>query len=306
MTPVTDTTSPPDAAGADAQRDARLGAARVLPTHGDAAGSGQGESREAATGKEAPGGERARRIRAMFSAIAHAYDFNNHLLSGGTDIAWRRRVVREALRGFEGAARVRVLDCCTGTGDLAIAFAKKLGARGEVTGGDFTEAMLDIARTKAAPRTVDHGNDSPATTDLPRVDFLQADSMALPFEDDAFDLATVAFGIRNVAEPAVGLREMARVVRPGGRVVVLEFTQPPNRLFRRVYYWYFFRLLPWLGGLFSGRRDAYGYLAQSVVEFDTVESLADKMRAAGLTDIRWHRLTFGIAAIHLGEKGARE
>lgn len=304
-----------------------LGAARLLapdaplapaetPTTGSHAHThdgGAGLADDASNATPAPpGGERARRIRAMFAAIAPAYDLNNHLLSAGTDIVWRRRVVTAALHGLlpdtpaPGAAPappLRVLDVCTGTGDLALAFARRLGPRGEVTGADFTEAMLEIARRKAAPPpAAPPPAAAPAPPPRPLVDFVLGDAMRLPFPDAAFDVATVAFGIRNVADPAAGLAEMARVVRPGGRVVVLEFSQPPRRWFRRLYYWYFFKVLPRLGGWISGRTDAYGYLAQSVVEFDSVEALADKMRAAGLASVRWTRLTMGIAAIHVGEK----
>jgi demethylmenaquinone methyltransferase/2-methoxy-6-polyprenyl-1,4-benzoquinol methylase len=267
--------SPASARGAQ-DAPAGLGAARLLPS----------------AEEEVPlvsGGEKARRVRSMFADIAPAYDFNNHFLSGGVDILWRRATVKMALKGLEGR-RERVLDVCAGTGDLTFAFRKALGPKAEAIGCDFAVPMLEIAaRKEGAPAGEVAG-------------FSTADAQRLPFASDAFDVASVAFGIRNVADPIAALAEMARTIRPGGRVVVLEFTQPPGRLFRTVYYFYFFRVLPWLGGLFSRRRDAYAYLAQSVTEFDTCESLADKMRAAGLENVRFKRLTLGIAAIHVGEK----
>jgi len=254
-----------------------LGAATILRADGPIAPA------------EQPGGERARRIQRMFADIAHAYDFNNHFLSLNIDRAWRNRAVRMALEDREEET-FSVLDCCTGTGDLALALARGLHGQAQVVGADFTAPML--LRGRAKQRRPDE------------VHWVNGDSMRLPFADDTFDLATVAFGIRNVADLHQGLSEMVRVVRPGGRVLVLEFTPLRNRFVRWAFDLYFNKVLAWVSGLIARRVDAYRYLAESVEAFPDCDALKAALERAGLGGVRYRRLTFGIAAIHVGEKPA--
>ncbi len=221
-------------------------------------------------------------IQRMFAEVAPGYDRANRVLSFGIDVRWRKATVRTvAVRQGE-----RGLDVCAGTGDLSLAL-HAAGAR--VLGADFCAPMLLRAHAKAA-----------AIPAAPR--FLAADAMALPFADRSFDFATVAFGIRNVSDPRVALREMARVVRPGGRVVVLEFTRPRVPLLGAAYRFYFRRILPALGALVSGARNgAYRYLHDSVAAFPEREQFVAVMRDAGLAEPRFTLLTGGIAAIYRGE-----
>lgn len=228
------------------------------------------------------------RVRKMFGEIAPSYDRMNHLLSMQVDRYWRWRTVR-MLRPRAGEP---ILDCCTGTGDLAIAFLKATGGQNEIVGSDFCRPMLDIAdQKKAAIPHADH------------LTFVEADAQNLPFEDDYFGTVSVAFGLRNVADTDRGLAEMTRVCRPGGKVAVLEFSMPswqPMRLFYGLYFRY---VLPRVGQLLARNNSAaYEYLPQSVGEFPQGEALASKMRKAGLSSVRWHTLTFGIATLYIGEK----
>ena len=219
------------------------------------------------------------RIRTMFASISSRYDRANTILSGGVHHLWRRRAVK--------AARVnagdRVLDCATGTGDLAIAF-QKAGAR--VTGTDFVPEMLELARLKTNA-----------------VEFEVADVTRLQYDDATFDAASISFGIRNVAEPRKGIAEMARVVKPGGRVIVLEFGQPRNRLFAALYDVYTRHVLPRLGGLVTGKRDAYEYLQTSAGRFPCGDDFVQLMReSADFASIEYVPLTFGIAYLYRGVK----
>lgn len=229
----------------------------------------------------------------MFGEISPRYDFLNHFLSGGTDWYWRWRTVRAA----PPIGEAPILDVCTGTGDLALAYWKKGAGRIPVVGADFTEEMLVIADRKAAsPRAAGKANG---------VDFvfLQADTQALPFPDATFQIVSVAFGLRNVTDTARGLREMIRVCRPGGRVVVLEFSLPENRLLRAVYSWYFTNVLPRIGQLLSrNRQEAYRYLPNSVSEFPYGERLAQQMRDCGLSTVTFMPLTLGIATLYIGTR----
>lgn len=224
------------------------------------------------------------RIRAMFGSIARRYDRANTILSGGIHHLWRRKIVR-----WSGARPGdRVLDCATGTGDLAIAFAKVVGPAGDVVGTDFSPEMLAPAPRKAERDGV-------------RVMFETADVTALPYADASFDVASIAFGIRNVADRVGGLREMARVVRPGGRVVVLEFGQPENVLLRPLFNLYSRRFLPWIGGVLTGNREAYAYLERSAGEFPCREAFLDLMRETGLLgELEWRAYTGGIAYAYRG------
>ena len=217
-------------------------------------------------------------IQAMFAAIAPRYDLLNHLLSLNVDQRWRRRAVRLA------QPRGPVLDVCTGTGDLAAAFAGETGR--SVVGVDFCEPMLR------------HGTDKKRCA---RVRFVRGDALALPLPDDAFDVVSVAFGIRNVADLDRGLRELVRVARPGGRIAILEFTRPKTPVIGPLYEFYFGKVLPFLGNLISRSR-AYTYLNRSVLDWASEEELASRLAAAGCPEVRVHPLTFGIAAVHIGSK----
>lgn len=230
----------------------------------------------------------AHRIKHLFSAIARYYDFLNSLLSLKRDKMWRR----ETVKASDVELTSKVLDVCSGTGELALAYADKIAAEGFVIGSDFCFEMLVIADRKVARRH--HG--APAS-------FLTADTLMLPFLDNTFDVVSVGFGIRNVSDLEMGIREMVRVAAPGGRVVILEFTQPVNPLFRSLYYFYFTKILPFVGNLISGSKDdAYGYLPRSVMKFPNCDALKAVMEQCGLTDVRFYRKTFGIVAIHVGKK----
>jgi demethylmenaquinone methyltransferase / 2-methoxy-6-polyprenyl-1,4-benzoquinol methylase len=218
-------------------------------------------------------------VRAMFDRIARVYDLMNSVMTVGLHHRWRERAAdRAALRPGD-----RVLDVATGTGDLAIELRRRVGDAGEVVGSDFSEGMLELAREK--------------TSD---VRFEQANALELPYEDGEFDAATVGFGARNFSDLARGLAEMARVVRPGGRVVVLEITtpeRPPLSLFFRLW---FDRLVPMLGRA-AGDPEAYSYLPDSVRRFPNARGLAAAMTAVGLVRVRWVITAGGIIAIHSGE-----
>jgi demethylmenaquinone methyltransferase/2-methoxy-6-polyprenyl-1,4-benzoquinol methylase len=244
----------------------------------------QAEERSA---REAAGGSRDKRayVRAMFSDIAPRYDLLNHLLSFNVDGRWRRKAIR-ALE-WERAPSGLYLDLCAGTLDVAAELAKRPGFAGRVIGADFAEPMLRAGRDKVRNRPV-HA--------------VTADALSLPLPDASCAGAIVAFGVRNLADLDAGLREVARVVAPGGRYVILEFTTPPSALVRAGYHLYFHHVLPRIGGLISGNRGAYRYLPESVAHFPAAAELAGRMRIAGFRDVRWESLTFGIAAIHVGTK----
>ena len=211
----------------------------------------------------------------MFDRIAGVYDVMNRVMTAGLDQRWRRRAVELAQIG-PGS---RALDVATGTGDLAIAL-RDAGA--EVVGSDFSEEMMDRARLKA-----------------PDIRFEWADALALPYDDDSFDAATVGFGARNFSDLGKGLAEMVRVVRPGGRVVVLEITTPQKPPLSTFYSFWFDRVVPALGRL-AGDPDAYSYLPNSVKRFPDPHTLAGELATAGLEDIRWVLTAGGIIAIHAG------
>jgi demethylmenaquinone methyltransferase/2-methoxy-6-polyprenyl-1,4-benzoquinol methylase len=235
----------------------------------------------------------------MFADIAPSYDFLNHFLSANADRAWRRAAVRMAAP----RAGDRILDVCTGTGDLLLeALRQSPGSEApRLVGADFCPEMLRIARRKSTEARQSDGA-SPA-----ELRWVVADTLRLPFADRSFDIVTVGFGIRNVGDLGAGLKEMHRVLKPGGRAVVLEFSTPRSRAFRRLFDLYFHHVLPRLGRWLSSAprprdEDAYRYLPRSVARFPDAEGLSAILEAAGFAGVRYRRLSFGIAAIHLGEK----
>jgi demethylmenaquinone methyltransferase/2-methoxy-6-polyprenyl-1,4-benzoquinol methylase len=238
----------------------------------------------------------APRVRRMFAAIARRYDLLNHLLSAGIDRRWRRRTVRLMPPAVEGPLVGRpILDVCTGTGDLALAYDAAGGESAESTsviGTDFCRPMLDEAAVKLQRR----GRQGP-------IALVEADTLRLPFPDARFQVVSVAFGLRNLADTDAGLREMARVCHPGGHVVVLEFSTPRVWPLRPLYLAYFRHVLPRIGQAVARNADAaYNYLPASVGEFPEGERLAERMRRAGLANVARHRFTLGIATLYVGEK----
>ena len=222
----------------------------------------------------------------MFGAIARRYDLLNRLLSLGIDRAWRREATRAALESAPENARI--LDVATGTADLALAL-KKAAPASEVTGVDFVPAMLELGRAKAAKQGVD-------------VKLQQGDGLALDFPDNSFDALTIAYGLRNFADYDRGLSEFHRVLKPGGRLVVLEFPPPPKGMFGQLFRFYFLKVVPILGGLLSGRRSAYTYLPDSVLKFPRPAELVKMIGAAGFEGVHYKLQTFGVSALHVGDK----
>ncbi|MBI3948484.1 MAG: class I SAM-dependent methyltransferase [Armatimonadetes bacterium] len=220
----------------------------------------------------------------MFGAIAGRYDLLNTLLSFSAHKWWRRVALRRcALR-----PGMTALDVGAGTADMALGMAARVGPEGQVLGVDFCEPMLRVGARKVAARGLDG-----------RVRLLAGDAQALPLADGSVDAAVTAFVLRNVTDVPRTFREMARVTRPGGMVVSLELSRPASPLLRRLYYLYFYRVLPRIGGMLS-RKDAYTYLPNSLTDFHSPEELAEMMRAAGLEEVRALRLTGGIVAVHAG------
>jgi demethylmenaquinone methyltransferase / 2-methoxy-6-polyprenyl-1,4-benzoquinol methylase len=228
----------------------------------------------------------AGQVRSMFDRIAGVYDLMNTAMTAGLHHRWRERAAdRAELEPGEVA-----LDVCCGTGDLALALADRVGPYGRVIGSDFSEPMLDLAREKARSRGVEQAR------------FEWADALALPYDEESFDAVTVGFGVRNLADLEHGVLEMARVLRPGGRVVILEITQPRRPPLSTFYGLWFDRLVPMLGTL-AGDREAYTYLPESVKRFPPPEGLAAVMARVGLERIRYTVLAGGIIAIHSGVRG---
>lgn len=220
-------------------------------------------------------------VRDMFGQVAPRYDLLNRLLSFNIDQWWRSRTVKRLRPVLDRPASV-ALDLCCGTGDLSIALSK--GARARVLGSDFCHPMLTAARRKAA---------------LP---FFEADALELPVADASLDLITVAFGFRNLANYERGLRELRRVLKPGGTVAILEFSQPPNPLFAAAYNLYSNKILPRVGAAISGASEAYTYLPESVRKFPDADGLARMMKEAGYSGVQFERMTFGIVALHTGRR----
>jgi demethylmenaquinone methyltransferase/2-methoxy-6-polyprenyl-1,4-benzoquinol methylase len=217
-------------------------------------------------------------VRAMFDRIARVYDLMNSLMTAGLHHRWRERAADLAALGPGG----RALDVASGTGDLAVELARRVGPSGTVVGSDFSAAMLDRARQKSSAVTWEWAN-----------------ALELPYPDDGFDAATVGFGARNFSDLDRGLAEMARVVRPGGRVVILEITTPQRPPLSTFFSIWFDRVVPALGKL-AGDPDAYAYLPSSVKRFPAPDALAERLVGAGLTDVRWILTAGGIIALHVG------
>jgi demethylmenaquinone methyltransferase/2-methoxy-6-polyprenyl-1,4-benzoquinol methylase len=228
--------------------------------------------------------EDSRWVKAMFGRIAGRYDLANHVLSANIDRAWRARTV-ERVRDVLCKPDTRVLDLACGTGDLLIALEREAGRA--IIGSDFCHPMLTAASDKLRRGALGSS-------------LLESDALALPVDSAALDLITIAFGFRNFAGYPAALNELRRVLRPGGALAILEFTQPPNKAFAAAYNWYSTRVLPAIGGAISGVPEAYRYLPSSVKAFPDAPALAAMMQSAGFESVTWEYLTFGIAALHLG------
>ena len=225
--------------------------------------------------------EKARQVRGMFGRISARYDLLNHLLSFNLDKRWRARTVAR-VTPIISRENARVLDLCCGTGDVLLALENH-GAR--ILGSDFCHPMLLEARRKS-----------------PEAPLFEADALALPLKSDSLDLITCAFGFRNLANYEKGLQEILRLLKPGGVAAILEFSQPTNRVFGALYGFFSTRVLPRVGGMISGSREAYSYLPESIRQFPGAEDLAEKMRAAGFQRVEFERMTAGAVALHLGSK----
>lgn len=248
-----------------------------------------------ATPKGIAGEEAASRwVRGMFGNIAGHYDLLNHLLSFNLDKRWRAHAVKR-VAGVLADPNARVLDLCCGTGDVLLALEAQAGeaaapsSRAHIIGSDFCHPMLVEAQRKISHRRL-------------RSPLFEADALALPMADASLDLITIAFGFRNLANYRHGLAEFVRVLKPGGTLAILEFSQPTNPVFAAVYGFFSTRILPWVGGLISGSQEAYTYLPESIRKFPDSEDLAAQIRAAGFTRVEFDRLTFGAVALHIGHK----
>jgi demethylmenaquinone methyltransferase/2-methoxy-6-polyprenyl-1,4-benzoquinol methylase len=225
-------------------------------------------------------------IRRLFDTIAPTYDFLNHLLSLRRDLYWRKMAVRE-LQGVGGW----ILDIATGTGDIAIRIIRQNGYQKKVFGLDFSEPMIKRARQKILRKGL-----------LRSIDLSRGDAIDLPFRENTFGASIIAFGLRNIPNKEQALFEMIRVIKKGGKVIVLEFTFPRDKLMKRLYPLYFKKFLPWVGGVISGDKGAYAYLPESVTQFPHAEDYEEMLRRSGLEEVRSRRLTFGIASIISGIK----
>lgn len=247
-----------------------------------------------------PGDQRAAKVQELFARIAPRYDLINDLQSFGLHRYWKRRVLRLA-RPQPGQ---RALDLCCGTGDLALALAR----RGEhVMGLDFSERMLEAAQRKAswslgqAPGEIHNASRITEHASL-TLRFIRGDALQVPFSDSSFDIVTVGYGLRNLANWETGLREMQRVANPGGRLVVLDFGKPDNALWRGLYFGYLRLFVPWLGRLFCGNASAYAYILESLKHYPAQHAVATKMRELGLVNVRIVSLLGGAMSINYGEK----
>ncbi len=262
----------------------------VSDTHsiGQAGGEANREASHEGSPLGLPGDEGSTRkvVREMFATVAPRYDFLNHFLSLGRDIAWRRAAARE-LKEILARPGSRVADLCCGTGDLSFCLGRH--SQGMVMGADFCHPMLAIARSKAGAHSKG-------------IQFLEADTLHLPFSDASLDAVASAFGFRNLANYAQGIEEMRRVLKRGGRIAILEFSHVRGVIFAPLFRIYFHRVLPRLGKLISGVDGPYQYLPDSVAQFPGQEELAEKLRDAGFQNVSYLNFTRGVAALHVGEK----
>jgi len=238
-------------------------------------------------GERGAGSGKRQYVRDMFTAIAPRYDFLNHLLSLNIDRRWRRTAV--AMLDWQRAPSGRYLDCCAGTLDLAATLGNAPGFSGHVIGADFVLPMLVRGAGKSS-----------------RVRPVTADALDLPFADSNFEGATVGFGVRNLSDLDAGLRELYRILKPGARLVILEFTTPRWQPMRAGYFMYFRHILPLIGRLVSKHTTAYTYLPESVLNFPEPDALAARMTSAGFTDVTYRRLTGGICAVHCGRRATAD
>ena len=225
-------------------------------------------------------------VRKMFSSIAGKYDLLNRLFSLGTDVKWRRELASEIQEG----SSLPVLDVATGTADVVLTMEECFSEDRLIVGTDFTLPMLQVGSQKVSDRQAH------------RVKLTAGDAYALPFMENTFEAVTIAFGLRNLAHRVDGLTEMARVLVPGGRVIILEFSPMDRPVLGSIFRFYFHRVMPFLGGIISGDRGAYRYLPESVEQFPDPVRLGQEMLEAGFTDVKYRALTFGIAYLHIGEK----
>ncbi|MBE0583293.1 MAG: bifunctional demethylmenaquinone methyltransferase/2-methoxy-6-polyprenyl-1,4-benzoquinol methylase UbiE [Desulfofustis sp.] len=234
--------------------------------------------------------DKGRGVRQMFDDIAYRYDLLNRLLSFGIDRRWRRFAVSQLRIPKNG----RVLDIATGTCDVALEVAEQTDPSVTIVGEDFTQGMLVQGQAKLQTSVYRQ-----------RIMLVNAPCEEIPHPDECFDGITIAFGIRNVIDREAGLREMYRVLKPGGRAVILEFSNPRSQLFRKLYYFYFKKILPTIGGLLS-KRSAYQYLPDSVLEFPSQEDFSRMMGTAGFGRVQYADQTFGIATVYVGDKQAEQ
>ncbi|MFY9607178.1 MAG: bifunctional demethylmenaquinone methyltransferase/2-methoxy-6-polyprenyl-1,4-benzoquinol methylase UbiE [Blastocatellia bacterium] len=227
---------------------------------------------------------KAARVREMFAEIAPRYDLLNHVLSFNIDKRWRRFVISKVAKRLQ-APGSKALDLCCGTAELTV----ELAALAPTVGVDFCHPMLTLGRTKLRGGT------------LP-VELVEGDALQCPMADDSFDVVSMAFGLRNLENIGDGLREVYRLLKPGGCAAVLEFSRPQMPIFRSLFHFYFTRVLPRIGNAVSGSSFAYRYLPESVLTFPDQNALADRMRAVGFSSVRYYNLAGGIAALHVGEK----
>jgi len=237
--------------------------------------------------QEVPVEEKAGRVAEVFHSVAARYDVMNDLMSGGIHRLWKRFTIE--LSGARPGQKI--LDIAGGTGDLTARFSRIVGASGQVVLADINESMLRVGRDRLLDRGI-AGNVVP----------VQADAQYLPFPDNTFDCITIAFGLRNVTDKDLALRSMLRVLKPGGRLLVLEFSKPESKLLEKVYDQYSFRLLPFMGKLVANDAESYRYLAESIRMHPDQETLKQMMEDAGFVDCEFHNLTGGIVALHRGIK----
>ncbi len=236
--------------------------------------------------QQVPVGQKAERVANVFHSVAQKYDLMNDLMSMGVHRLWKRITIE--LTGVQ--AGQSVLDLAGGTGDLSLALAKRVGPTGKVVLSDINESMLEVGRDRLLDKGMTH------------VEVVQADAQYLPFEDNSFDCVTMAFGLRNVTDKDKALREIQRVLKPGGKLLVLEFSKPTNALLGKAYDLYSFTALPFMGKLVTGDSDSYRYLAESIRMHPDQETLKAMMVDAGFEQVKYYNMTGGIVALHRGIK----